>query len=100
MEVHQHYLSCLSHASYTLRSGAEAAVIDPRRDVEEYLALARETGVRIKYVIETHLHADFVSGHAELAARSGAEVVISWRAGAAFPHRAVRDGDELHVGET
>jgi glyoxylase-like metal-dependent hydrolase (beta-lactamase superfamily II) len=94
----QFYLGCLAHASYLIGSGGEAAVVDPRRDVDEYLREAAAHGLRIKYVVETHLHADFVSGHRELAARTGAEVVFGRRAGAAFPHLAVADGDELRVG--
>jgi glyoxylase-like metal-dependent hydrolase (beta-lactamase superfamily II)/rhodanese-related sulfurtransferase len=99
MHFKQFYLGCLAHASYLIGSDGEAAVVDPRRDVDEYLEEAREHGLAIRYVIETHLHADFVSGHRELAARTGAEIVFSHRAGAAFAHRAVRDGDELRVGE-
>src|SRR5438128_459914 len=98
MFFRQHYLGCLSHASYFIASHGEAAVVDPQRDVDLYLDEARREGVAIRYVIETHLHADFVSGHRELAARSGAEIVFGARAGAAFPHRAVRDGDVLHIG--
>jgi glyoxylase-like metal-dependent hydrolase (beta-lactamase superfamily II) len=79
-------------------SDGEAAVIDPRRDVEEYLREAESQGLKIKYVVETHLHADFVSGHHELASRTGAQVVFGARAEAALPHLAVRDGDELTVG--
>jgi hydroxyacylglutathione hydrolase len=98
MEFHQFYLGCLAHASYLIGSDGEAAVVDPRRDVEEYLVFAREHGLAIRYVIETHLHADFVSGHLELAARTGAAIVFGAKAGATFPHRAVRDGDEIRVG--
>ena len=98
MHFKQFYLGCLAHASYLVGSEGEAAVIDPRRDVEEYLEEARAHGLAIKYVIETHLHADFVSGHQELAARTGAEIVFGHRAGAAFPHRAVQEGDEIRVG--
>src|SRR5205823_7644767 len=94
----QFYLGCLAHASYLIGSEGEAAVVDPRRDVDEYLAEAQANGLRIRYVIETHLHADFVSGHRELAERTGAEVVFGKRAGAAFPHRPVGDGDELRLG--
>src|SRR6185369_704664 len=89
---------CLAHASYLIGSDGEAAVVDPQRDVDEYIAEARAHGLAIKYVIETHLHADFVSGHQELAARTGAEIVFGHLAGASFPHRAVREGDELRVG--
>jgi hydroxyacylglutathione hydrolase len=94
----QFYLGCLAQASYLLGSEGEAAVVDPRRDVDEYLAEAEAQGLRIRYVIETHLHADFVSGHRELAERTGAEILISARAGATFPHRGVRDGDEVELG--
>jgi glyoxylase-like metal-dependent hydrolase (beta-lactamase superfamily II) len=99
MYFKQFYLGCLAQASYLIGSNGEAAVIDPRRDVDEYLTEAEREGLRIKYVIETHLHADFVSGHRELAERSGAEIVFGAKAGAGFPHRAVEDGDELRVGE-
>ena len=99
MYFKQFYLGCLAQASYLIGSDGEAAVVDPRRDVDEYLAEAEREGLRIKYVIETHLHADFVSGHRELAERSGAEIVFGARAGATFPHRAVKDGDELRVGQ-
>lgn len=98
MYFKQFYLGCLAHASYFIGSNGEAAVIDPQRDVDEYLREAEESGFAIRYVIETHLHADFVSGHRELAERTGAEIVISHRAEASFPHRAVSDGDVLRVG--
>jgi glyoxylase-like metal-dependent hydrolase (beta-lactamase superfamily II)/rhodanese-related sulfurtransferase len=98
MYFKQFYLGCLAQASYMIGSDGEAAVVDPRRDVEEYLAEAEAHGLRIRYVVETHLHADFVSGHRELADRTGAEIVFGARAAATFPHRAVKDGDELSVG--
>ena len=99
MYFKQFYLGCLAHASYLVGSEGEAAVVDPQRDVDQYVAEAEACGLKIKYVVETHLHADFVSGHRELAARTGAEIVIGARAGATFPHRAVKDGDELRVGK-
>jgi hydroxyacylglutathione hydrolase len=99
MYFKQFYLGCLAHASYLVGSEGEAAVVDPQRDVDQYVAEAEASHLKIKYVIETHLHADFVSGHRELAARTGAEIVICARAGASFPHRAVKDGDELRVGK-
>jgi len=98
MYFKQFYLGCLAHASYLIGSDGEAAVIDPQRDVDQYLAEAAAQGLKIKYVIETHLHADFVSGHRELAARAGAEIVFGAQAGAAFPHRGVKDGEELKIG--
>src|SRR5258705_7803913 len=98
MYFKQFYLACLAHASYLIGSDGEAAVVDPQRDVEQYLQEAEAQGLTIKYVIETHLHADFVSGHRELAERSGAEIVFGAKAEATFPHRAVHDGEEITVG--
>ena len=99
MYFKQFYLGCLAHASYLIGSEGEAAVVDPQRDVDQYIEEAAAQGLEIKYVIETHLHADFVSGHRELAARTGAEIVFSEKAGATFPHRAVSEGDELKIGK-
>lgn len=98
MYFKQFYLGCLAHASYLIGSGGEAVVVDPQRDVDQYIDEAAAQGLKIKYVIETHLHADFVSGHRELAARTGAEIVFGEKAGATFPHRAVKEGDELSIG--
>jgi hydroxyacylglutathione hydrolase len=99
MYFKQFYLGCLAHASYLIGSEGEAAVVDPQRDVDQYLEEAAAQSLQIKYVIETHLHADFVSGHRELATRTGAEIVFGVQAGATFPHRAVRDGDEIKIGK-
>jgi len=99
MYFKQFYLGCLAHASYLIGSDGEAAVVDPQRDVDQYIEEAAAQGFEIKYVIETHLHADFVSGHRELAARTGAEIVFGKEAGATFPHRAVKDGDEIKIGK-
>lgn len=94
----QFYLGCLAHGSYLIGSGGEAAVVDPQRDVEQYIEEAAREGFAIKYIIETHLHADFVSGHRELAEKTGAAIVFGAKAGAAFPHIAAKDGDILKVG--
>jgi glyoxylase-like metal-dependent hydrolase (beta-lactamase superfamily II)/rhodanese-related sulfurtransferase len=99
MYFKQFYLGCLAHASYLIGSQGEAVVVDPQRDVDQYIDEAEAQGLTIKYVIETHLHADFVSGHRELAARTGAEIVFGREAGATFPHRAVSDGDEIKIGK-
>src|SRR6266550_1250069 len=99
MYFKQFYLACLAHASYVIGSEGEAAVVDPQRDVDEYINEAAAHGFEIKYIIETHLHADFVSGHRELSERTGAEIVFSERAGAAFPHRGVKEGDEIKLGK-
>jgi glyoxylase-like metal-dependent hydrolase (beta-lactamase superfamily II) len=98
MYFKQFYLGCLAHASYLIGSEGEAAVVDPQRDVDEYLAEADAQGLQIKYVIETHLHADFVSGHQEIAARTGAQIIFGEKAGAEFEHRAVSDGEEIKLG--
>ena len=99
MYFRQFYLGCLAHASYLIGSDGEAAVVDPQRDVDEYLAEASAHGLQIKYVIETHLHADFVSGHQEIAARTGAQIVFGEKAGVEFAHRSVREGDEIRIGK-
>jgi hydroxyacylglutathione hydrolase len=99
MYFEQFYLGCLSHASYMAGSEGVAAVVDPQRDVQVYLEAARQNGLRIAHVIETHLHADFVSGHRELAARTGAKIYVGARAGAQFPHVAVSQGDEIAFGQ-
>ena len=99
MHFKQFYLGCLAHASYLIGSEGEAAVIDPQRDVDQYIDAAADQGLKIKYVIETHLHADFVSGHRELADRAGAEIVFGQKANATFPYLGVKNGDTLAVGE-
>lgn len=99
MKFKQFYLGCLSHASYYIGSGDEAAIIDPQRDVQQYLDEAAANDQKIKYVIETHSHADFVSGHVELAEKSGAEIVFGRRANTKFATHKVGDGDELNVGD-
>src|SRR5476651_92176 len=99
LEFHQFYLGCLAHASYLIGSNGEAAIVDPQRDVDQYIDEADKRGLKIRYVIETHLHADFVSGHRELAERTGAEIVIGAAAGVQFAHRGVHDGDVLRIGD-
>jgi glyoxylase-like metal-dependent hydrolase (beta-lactamase superfamily II)/rhodanese-related sulfurtransferase len=99
MYFEQFYLGCLAHASYMLASDGEAVVVDPQRDVEIYLKAAEANQVAIRHIFETHLHADFVSGHQELASRTGARIYIGAQAGATFPHVAVQDGFELQVGK-
>ena len=98
MYFKQFYLGCLAHASYLIGSEGEAVVVDPQRDVEQYITEATAQGLQIKYVIETHLHADFVSGHRELAARTGATIVFGQKANAAFVHLPAQEGDEFQVG--
>lgn len=96
--IEQFYLGCLAHASYFVSSEGEAAVIDPQRDVEIYVDAAVRRGAAIRHIIETHLHADFVSGHVELAQRTGARIYLGEGSGAEFPHQPVKDGDSIRFG--
>lgn len=99
MYFEQFYLSCLAHASYMIGSEGVAVVVDPQRDVEIYIEEAARQGLRIAHIIETHLHADFVSGHRELAARTGATIHVGAKAGASYPHKPAKEGDEIHFGK-
>ena len=98
MYFEQFYLTCLAHASYMIGSVGEAAVVDPQRDVDIYLKAADEQNLKIRHIFETHLHADFVSGHKELAARTGAKIYIGAQANAEFPHVPLTDGFEVKMG--
>jgi glyoxylase-like metal-dependent hydrolase (beta-lactamase superfamily II)/rhodanese-related sulfurtransferase len=100
MILEQHYLSCLSQASYLLGDEATrtAVVVDPRRDVDVYVERAAELGLSIRHVFLTHFHADFVSGHLELAARTGAEIHLGAAARADYPFTPARDGERLELG--
>lgn len=101
MKFNQYYLDCLSHASYLIgdETSGTAVVIDPQRDVAEYLADAEAAGLSITMVIETHFHADFLSGHLELAAATGAEICYSSVAQPEFPHRKMADGERVNLGQ-
>ncbi|MEY4391666.1 MAG: hypothetical protein RLZZ544_375, partial [Actinomycetota bacterium] len=102
MFFQQYYLDCLSHASYMIgdTSTGKAVVVDPQRDVSGYLEDARTNGLTITHVIETHFHADFLSGHLELSAQTGAPIVYGRSAlgRAAFDILALGDGDHISVG--
>ncbi len=98
VQVERFYLGCLAHASYMVGSGGVATIIDPQRDVDIYLETAERKGWKIEHIIETHVHADFVSGHRELAERTGARIYLGAGSGAQFPHVAVKDGDEIEFG--
>lgn len=101
MIFQQYYLGCLSHASYLIGDGTtgEAVVVDPRRDISDYLRDAGDRGLRVTTVLETHFHADFVSGHLELAAATGAQIAYGAAADADFPIRRLADGERLRLGE-
>jgi len=98
MYVEQLYTKCLSEAAYFICDAQEAAIIDPLRDVDVYIQMAKEKNVKIKYVFETHFHADFVSGHIELAKLTGATIVYGPNTEAAFPFHKAADGETFSIG--
>lgn len=97
--IEQIYTKCLAQGSYYIESNGEAAVIDPLREVQPYLDMASERGAKIKYIFETHFHADFVSGHVTLAEKSGAQIIYGPHAETNFPSTIVSDGQELNLGD-
>lgn len=99
MDIQQLYTSCLSEAAYFIASDGEAAVIDPLRDVDSYIQMAKEKGVTIKYIFETHFHADFVSGHVELSQKTGAPIVYGPDTKAGFKIHMAKDGEEFKIGK-
>jgi len=98
MFVEQLYTNCLSEAAYFIADDGEAAVIDPLRDIDAYLKLAEEQDVTIKYIFETHFHADFVSGHLDLAKATGATIVYGPQTNAAFDFHLAKDGEVFNIG--
>ena len=99
MHVEQIYTGCLAQGAYYIRSGSEAAIIDPLREVSPYLERAERDGVRVKYIFETHFHADFVSGHVSLAKATGAPIVYGPGAETGFEAHVATDGEEFRLGE-
>lgn len=99
MKVEQIYTGCLAQGAYYIESKGEAVVIDPLREVQPYLEKAQKNGASIKYVLETHFHADFVSGHLDLAKKSGATIVFGPTARPDFDAHIARDGEMLQVGD-
>ena len=99
MFVKQLYTNCLSEAAYFIASDGEAVVIDPLRDIDTYIALAKEHNAAIKYIFETHFHADFVSGHIELAKATGATIVYGPDAQTGFEVHHAKDGELFNVGK-
>lgn len=101
MKFTQYYLDCLSHASYLIgdESTGRAVVVDPQRDIAEYVADAEAAGLKIELVLETHFHADFLSGHLELAAATGAAIGFSSVAEPEFEHRKLADGERISLGQ-
>ena len=99
MHVEQIYTGCLAQGAYYIRSGKEAAIVDPLREVEPYLARLAADGVELAYIFETHFHADFVSGHVTLAGRTGAPIVYGPGAETGFEAHVARDGEAFRVGD-
>src|SRR6476660_6757677 len=101
MKFIQYYLDCLSHASYLIadETTGRAVVVDPQRDVAEYLADAKELGLTIELVIDTHFHADFLSGHLELAEATGAQIGFGARGQTEFAARALHDSERISLGD-
>lgn len=99
MKIEQIYTGCLSQGAYFITSGNEAAVIDPLREVAPYIEKAKKLNVEIKYVFETHFHADFVSGHIDLAEKTGAEIVYGPNAETGFTAHIAKDNEVFQVGE-
>src|SRR5215218_836479 len=98
MRVEQIYTGCLAQGAYYIVSNGEAVVIDPLREIKPYLDRAQADGVKIKYVLETHFHADFVSGHVDLSKATGAKIVYGPEANPDFEAHIAKDGEELKVG--
>ncbi len=99
MKIEQIYTGCLAQGAYYIESNGEAAIIDPLREVAPYIQKAALDGAKIKYVLETHFHADFVSGHLDLAKKTGAEIVYGPTASPSFKIHAASDGEILNVGK-
>ncbi|MCJ8164363.1 MBL fold metallo-hydrolase [Pontibacter sp. E15-1] len=99
MKVEQLYTGCLAQGAYYIESNSEAAIIDPLREIRSYLEKAEQNGVKIKYVLETHFHADFVSGHIDLAKAANAQIVYGPNAQTSFDSYIAKDGEVLKVGD-
>ena len=99
MKVEQIYTGCLAQGAYYIESNGEAAIIDPLREVAPYIQKAELNGATIKYVLETHFHADFVSGHLDLAQKTGAQIVYGPTAAPNFSFYSAKDGEELSIGK-
>jgi len=99
MKIEQIYTGCLAQGAYYIESRGEVAIIDPLREVQPYISRANRNGAKIKYVLETHFHADFVSGHIDLAKKTGATIVYGPTAKPSFEAYIARDNEELTLGD-
>ncbi|MEQ8551594.1 MAG: MBL fold metallo-hydrolase [Cyclobacteriaceae bacterium] len=98
MKIEQIYTGCLAQGAYYIESEGEAAIIDPLRESKPYIEKARREGAKIKYIFETHFHADFVSGHVDLADKTGATIIYGPKAQASFQFHESKDGEIFHLG--
>ena len=99
MKIEQIYTKCLSQGSYYIESNNEVAIIDPLREVDVYISKAKTSNSKIKYIFETHIHADFISGHLNLAKKSGAEIVYGPKAETSFENIVAKDYQEFKIGD-
>ncbi len=99
MQIEQIYTGCLAQGAYYIKSEGEAAIIDPLRETTPYTSRAEKDGVKIKYIFETHFHADFVSGHVDLAKKTGAEIVFGPNANTTYKSHVAKDGEEFKIGK-
>jgi hydroxyacylglutathione hydrolase len=99
MRIEQLYTGCLAEAAYYIESKGEAAIIDPLRETQQYIDLANESNAKIKYVFETHFHADFVSGHLDLAKKTGSTIVFGPGANPDYDIKEAEDGEEFKIGD-
>lgn len=99
MFVQQLYTGCISEAAYYIESNGIAAIVDPLRDIDAYLELAAERNSTIKFIFETHFHADFVSGHIDLAKSTGATIVYGPETYTSFPVHVATDGEVFNIGD-
>jgi len=99
MYIEQFYVPKIAHSSYLLGGKENCAVVDPRRDVHIYIEAANRMGFKITHILETHLHADFVSGHLDLAEKTGAKIYAPASANCQFKHQPIQEGDEFKVDD-
>src|SRR5690606_148132 len=99
MKVEQIYTGCLAQGAYYIESDGEVAIIDPLRETAPYIQRAEKEGATIKYIFETHFHADFVSGHVDLAQKTGARIVYGPLATTSYESYIAKDQEEFHLGK-
>nr|HPH48645.1 MBL fold metallo-hydrolase [Methanothrix sp.] len=97
MIIHQFFVSGIAHSSYLVAGNKACAIVDPERDISRYLDAAMQMGLRITHILETHLHADFISGHLDLARATGAPIYAPKAGNCSFPHIPLQEGDEIKL---